>query len=492
MRMLERMRRRRLRLGAAALLLALFSAACGPRFDLSTLGEDGGGSGPTRSGDDVGVTGGGGDPADERATTGADRSAGGESSSGSGAPGGGTSGGTTAPEQPPDNGGATDVGVTATSVAVGASVAVGGPLAGQFLPASQGISSYYRMINEAGGIYGRQILYHHHDDALSRDKYRDNVTHLIQEDEVFALTGGMSAADDGGCGFTDGVPDIGTFALNYCRAQADDYYSPMGSLKEGIYGCCAEWTWLRERFAYEQPAVEYLTDFAVSQNQGLAVVDGLVRTLGANSRDAVVQGENRATQPDYNGEVLRLRGEGVDAVFSSMDLPSNVRLVRAMCQQSFVPKVVHLEISTYDPTFFDRVSPDCIETQNIYLRTPHLPFSRTDNAEMRRYLDHLERFHPDTQPTTFGIEGWLSGKLFVEALRSAGPRLTREKLSTALDAVEDWTGGGLIGPNTPSDRLIYHCNLMLHLEAGTFAPKSDFLCGKFYRSGDFTGPAVGP
>lgn len=490
--MVERVRRRRLRFGAVAALLTLLAVACGPRFDLSSLGEDGGGSDPTQPRDDVGITGGGSDPTgDDGTTTDTGPRTGDEASGTEATTEDGTSGGTTTSDQP-DNGGATDVGITATSVAVGASVAVGGPLAGQFLPASQGISSYYRMINEAGGIYGRQLLYHHHDDALSRDKYRDNVTHLISEDEVFALTGGMSAADDGGCGFTDGVPDVGTFALNYCRAQSDNYYSPMGSLKEGIYGCCAEWRWIHERFPYERPAVEYLTDFAVSENQGLAVVDGLVRTLGEDSRDAVVQGENRATQPDYNGEVLRLQGEGVDAVFSSMDLPSNVRLIRAMCQQSYVPKVVHLEISTYDPTFFDRVSPDCIERQNIYLRTPHLPFSRTDNAEMRRYLDHLERFHPDAEPTTFGIEGWLSGKLFVEAVRSAGPRLTRERLYAALDGIEDWTGGGLIGPNTPSDRLIYHCNLMLHLEAGSFAPKSDFLCGDFYASQDFTGPPVGP
>ncbi len=493
MRMLDLTRRRRLCLGAVTALLALLAVACGPRFDLSTLQDEDGTAAGTGSRGDVGITGGDADPSTDEGRSGSPSDTGEADGGGTGTTvEGEPSGGATTSGQPADNGGATDVGVTATSVAVGASVAVGGPLAGQFLPASEGISSYYRMINEQGGIYERQILYHHHDDALSRDKYRDNVTHLVSEDEVFALTGGMSAADDGGCGFIDGVPDIGTFALNYCRAQADNYYSPMGSLKEGIYGCCAEWTWLHERFPFERPAAEYLTDFAVSQNQGLAVVDGLVRTLGEDSRDVVVQGANRATQPDYNGEVLRLQGEGVDAVFSSMDLPSNVRLVRAMCQQSYVPEVVHLEISTYDPTFFDRVSPDCIETQNIYLRTPHLPFSRTDNAEMRRYLDHLERFHPGAQPTTFGIEGWLSGKLFVEALRSAGPRLTRDGLTAALDGMEDWTGGGLIGPNTPADRLIYHCNLMLHLEAGSFAPKSDFLCGDFYRSEDFTGPPVGP
>lgn len=474
------------RLAALAACLGLLAVACGPRFDLSSLSREGGSVQTDPTGEGIGITGG-----DEPLSGGTEIGDGGLGTGIGGitTPGDGDA---TAPLQPFDNGGATDVGVTPTSVTLGGSVAVGGPLPGQFLPAAQGMASYFRMVNESGGIYGRQILYHYHDDALNRDAYRDNVTHLIKEDEVFALAGGMSAADDGGCGFTKGVPDIGTFALNYCRAQAENFYSPMGSLKEGIYGCCAEWSWLREAFGFDKPAVEYLTDFAVSQNQGLAVVDGLVRTMGKRSRDAVVQGANRATQPDYSGEVLRLQGEGVDAVYSSMDLPSNVRLLRAMCQQGYVPNVVHFEISTYDPSFFDRITPECIETQNLYIRTPHLPFTRTDNAEMRLYLTHLERFYPNATPTTFGIEGWLSGKLFVETLRTAGPELRRAGLTGALEAVRDWTGGGLIGPNTPSDRLIYHCNLMLHLEAREFVPKSGFLCGKFYASRDFTGPPVGP
>jgi ABC-type branched-subunit amino acid transport system substrate-binding protein len=469
------------------LAFALLASACGPRFEAAEAVrlQDGSQSGP---GSTDGST--DGFPSDGDLGPAGGTTTGGRGRTSTTTTGGGGAGGTASTRL--DNGGATDVGITATSVTIGGSIAVGGPLPGQFLPGAEGLTAYVRTLNEQGGVYGRQLLYHYHDDALNRDTFRSNMAHLIGEDKVFALVGSLSAADDGACGHIGKVPDIGTFALSYCRGQAPNHYGPMGSLKQNIYGCCAEWGWLRDQFGYTTPAAQYLTDLPISQNQGLAVVDGLVRTLKLRSRNDVHQGAQRATQPDYNGEVLRMQGNDVDAVFSSMDLPSNVRMLRAMCQQGFRPKVVHLEISTYDASFFQRVGANCIESQNVYIRTPHLPFQRTDNAEMRAYLSAMKRYFPDSRPSTFGIEGWLAGKLFAEGLRSAGPRATRAKLYTALDGIQDWTGGGLKGPTTPSERTIYHCNIMLHLETGDFAAKTDFLCGNFYRSEDFTGPAVGP
>ena len=49
-----------------------------------------------------------------------------------------------------------------------------------------------------------------------------------------------------------------------------------------------------------------------------------------------------------------------------------------------------------------------------------------------------------------------------------------------------------MGPNTPSDRLIYHCNFLIHVRSDGFFQERDLACGEFYASGDHTGPAVGP
>jgi ABC-type branched-subunit amino acid transport system substrate-binding protein len=393
------------------------------------------------------------------------------------------------------NPGRTDVGVTARTVEVGATYAESSLVPGQFRPAIDAIQAYLNLVNARGGVCGRALAFHSHNDGLNAQRYAENVRHLAAEDEVFAMLGNLSAADSGGCGFMggqrppNGIPDIGTFALSYCRSQDDSHYSPMGSLKRGIYGCCTEWQYLRQRFHYRKPAVHYL-DIEISRDQGLAVADALARTLGLD-RDDIYQGEHSPAQFSYAGDVQDMRSEDVDAVWSSMDLNNNVKLLRAMCQQEWHPKVVHLEISAYDPALIERAGRECLAEQNVWIRSFHRPFSNP-NPEIGLYVSTLRRFCPSCRPTTFGLEGWLSAKLLVEVLQAVGPNLTRERFYRAMDAVRNWTGDGVMGPNTPSDRLIYHCNYLLRVQPGGFVQGRGLECGQFYASGDYDGPPVGP
>ena len=114
-------------------------------------------------------------------------------------------------------------------------------------------------------------------------------------------------------------------------------------------------------------------------------------------------------------------------------------------------------------------------------------------ARVERSRWHMwtsRKFCPDCAPTTFGLEGWLSAQMFVDALEKIGADLTREKLYSALDGLHDWTAGGVMGPITPSERFIYGCNYMLHVKTNGFFRESGLLCGPFYKSGDYSGPPV--
>lgn len=394
------------------------------------------------------------------------------------------------------NPGATDAGVSGGRVRIGATYAESSLVPGQFRPAIDAIAAYVDRVNRDGGVCARVIDFHAHNDGLNAQRYAENVRHLAEEDRVFAMVGNLSAADSGGCGYLDGqrppegLPDIGTFALSYCRSQDDSHYSPMGSLRPDIYGCCVDWEYLRKRFGYRRPAVHFL-DIEISRDQGIAVADALTRTLRLRARGRIYQREHSPAQFSYTGDVNDMRDQGVDGVWSSMDLNNNVKLLRAMCQQDWTPKVVHLEISAYDPALIERVGAGCIRRLNVWIRSFHLAFA-SPNGEIRRYVDTLAAYCPSCRPSTFGLEGWLSAKLFVEVLRDVGPNLTRPRLYRALDRVRDWTGGGVMGPNTPSRRLIYHCNVMLKVRPSGFTQERDLECGKFYRSGDYTGGAVGP
>ncbi|MFL5796924.1 MAG: ABC transporter substrate-binding protein [Actinomycetota bacterium] len=390
------------------------------------------------------------------------------------------------------SGGSTDVGVTATSIKVGASYAESSLIPGEFRPAVDAVGAYLDSVNRSRGVCGRRFQYVTYNDGLDAGTYEANVRRLVEKDKVFSLLGSLSAADSGGCNYMgsqkppNGVPDVGAFSLSYCRGQSANFLSPVGSLHPGLYGCCAEWDFLEHKYGFHHPAVHYL-DVAISHDEGLEVVDSLVRTLHLSGRGAVYQGEHSAAQFDYTGDVIQMQQHGVDSVWSSMDLNNDVKLVRAICQQGWHPKVIHLEVSSYDPSLQDRIGASCVSSQNIWMRSVFLPFT-SSNPQIRRYVATLHGYCSSCPPTTFGMMGWLSAEMFVDAVRAAGGNLTRAALYRRLDALRNWTAGGVMGPVTPSQRIPYHCNTMLHVVANGFVQGSGMLCGPFYREGDYSGP----
>lgn len=60
------------------------------------------------------------------------------------------------------------------------------------------------------------------------------------------------------------------------------------------------------------------------------------------------------------------------------------------------------------------------------------------------YQKLLRKFEPGTQPTFAGMEGYLYGRVLVEALRRAGTRPTREALIRALESAPFEVGGHVI------------------------------------------------
>jgi ABC-type branched-subunit amino acid transport system substrate-binding protein len=161
---------------------------------------DGGGSTGGRTGSGVQVGGGG--------------SGGGGSSGGGG--GGGGAGGSCAAGA---NGGATDTGVTATEIKLGATVAESG-IAQSFLgQVRQAMEAMKNKVNRAGGICGRQLRIVYKDDGWDPQRGAGFIQNLVEGEKVFALavspsSEGLNQASAQGYFAKQGVPVVGADGLN--------------------------------------------------------------------------------------------------------------------------------------------------------------------------------------------------------------------------------------------------------------------------------------
>lgn len=434
------------RSAAAVVCMSLLAAACGTRLDVNARGR----LAATRTealsaGDDQPTA----TLADDPVAAGSVQAgAGGSTAAVSRGRAAGGTGGVAAG----DNGGATDVGVTATEIRVGNVSAITGPLPSQFRPMAEAVQAYFKAVNDAGGINGRNLVLYGCDDEMNGQKRVGCLKSLVEDKKVFAFVGNLSAADENDAGYLDGqlkgvVPDVGGFALSYSRSSSASYWSPMGALRRELAGT-GQWEFIKARTGFTKPMV-FWHNIQISREQGQTLQKELATVLGISDENQIRSAEVSPTQPDFNLQVAQAKQNGIDAFFTSMEIASNIRLVRAVAQNrdaSWNP-TIHFELATYTADFIEALGP---LAKGVYIRIPHTPFSEPSFPPMARYLSTLGKYFPHSTPASFGVFGWAGAGFFVRSLEKAGPKLTRAKLVEAMKSFTGpnaFTDGGLIGPN---------------------------------------------
>jgi ABC-type branched-subunit amino acid transport system substrate-binding protein len=148
----------------------------------------------------AGAEGGGAVAADAGAAVGADAAGNGAQQSGAAAGGRGTAavGGQCTGG---GNGGATDVGVTAKSVKLAATIVADGPGSSFLGPVRTGMNAVVNKVNRAGGICGRTLNLILRNDSWDADRGSQYIKNFVEGEQVFALavvpsSEGLRAADD--------------------------------------------------------------------------------------------------------------------------------------------------------------------------------------------------------------------------------------------------------------------------------------------------------
>ena len=81
------------------------------------------------------------------------------------------------------------IGLTDAEIVLGVSAAFSGPSRGLGIELYRGANAYFKHINRAGGIRGRQVVLKMYDDGYQPNPAVKNTMTLVLEDQVFALFG---------------------------------------------------------------------------------------------------------------------------------------------------------------------------------------------------------------------------------------------------------------------------------------------------------------
>jgi ABC-type branched-subunit amino acid transport system substrate-binding protein len=367
--------------------------------------------------------------------------------------------------------GATDVGITDDTITIGVIADLTGVVPGLFKAAPDAVKAYAAMVNDAGGIHGRQLAVEVFDTGTN-----DNGNRLAYEeacDAVFASVGSESAFDTGGyeavaaCGF----PHLAGFTtddeideLDFVFPRTSPDYVGVGAAR-----------WFAEQFpeAVQNAAIIH-GNVPVTERSALNLMEAR-RSVGW---EFVYQQPVAALESNYTPHVLEMRRRGVQAFAVVIDMNNIVRLQKAMREQGVTVTIADVSTQGYSQDYLEAAGP---AAEGSYVPLGHALLQEADQIEaLDEYITWLERTSPGEKPTSNGLSAWVRAKMFHEAAEAVGPELTRAALIAELEGMTGWDADGLIPPIDVGERVQdVACFVLAQVQDGNYVrvfPDEGFHC----------------
>jgi branched-chain amino acid transport system substrate-binding protein len=364
--------------------------------------------------------------------------------------GGNTSGG----------GGASDVGITANSILIGATVPLSGPAAayGTIAKASD---AYFHYVNDNGGVNGRQITYKYLDDAYNPAQTVPLTKQLVEQDQVFLTFGGLGTQ----CQTSvrdylnaKKVPQVivatgaTTFAAEFDKYPYTFGWQPVYQGESLIYA-----QYVLKNSPNAKIGVIYQND-----DYGQDYLDGLTKGLGNKASEMIVDKEpNDVGAPDLSSQILKLKNSGADTLFVFETPSPAIKAIVATYQAGWHPTIYLNSVAAPVPYVqaAQKAAGDDAAVDGIisveYTKDPADP-SQANDAGIQLYKQVMQKYYPDGKlEDGFNIYGIATAWTMVDVLKKAGPNLTRQavldQMSNLSETDNPFLYQGVNVTNTASD-----------------------------------------
>jgi ABC-type branched-subunit amino acid transport system substrate-binding protein len=484
---------RRWRLAALGLVAVFLTAACGLRADKGDVraatkaalgnGSAAFGAGAASSEEAAGGVNGAGGGTEGATAAGPGGGAAAGGAAGGGKAGSAAAGGVGVAAPAGGNGGSTDVGVTGTTITAGNISDLGGPVPGLFQGGPYGTQAYFDYVNSQGGIYGRKLALKTVDDQLDCSQNQAAYQNLVGQ--VFAFVGSWSLDDYCGAQVLaqHPVPAIQ-------QALSVDFQKLPGSYSIGPYNAGAI-TGYFEYFKAKFPDAIGSVGTIVG-NQPAAVQSWKYFRATMESLGYKIQYEDDfpPAQTNFTADVVRMKSQGIKMVFIiAVNAPDLAIFSQESYQQGFKPEVFASPIGYFGSYISEAGGPQVVEGQWMpVVQARFLGEDAPDVPEVALFDQWMKKDFASFPIDQFSNASWANAALFVEALKKAGPQVTRAKLLAALAQIHSFSANGLYPDTDIASKRASNCYLLLQIKGGKYTkvddPPKGFRCdGTFHSVG---------
>lgn len=329
-----------------------------------------------------------------------------------------------------------ETGVTADTVTFGQVAAFEGPAGALGTGMRQGILAAFAEANANGGVHGRTLELVTENDGYEPDLSAKNVQAMIDGGQVFGLIGPV------GTPTTKATQPIATAA----KVPFIGPFTGAGFLRDPALGNIAN---VRATYAAETEAwIRHLVDeqgmkriAIVYQDDafGRVGLDGVNAALKSRGMELVAEATYERNTTAVKGAVIEMRKakpEAIVMVGAYKPLAEFIKLAKKMKIDA-----VYMNISFVgSKALAEELGADA---ENVMI-SQVVPFPwDTSLPIVAEYQTALKAQDANASPGFVSLEGYLTGRLAIEALQAAGPDVTRQSFMDAIWAMSDLDMGGL-------------------------------------------------
>lgn len=323
-----------------------------------------------------------------------------------------------------------------------------------------GIELAFAEANAAGGIHGRKLTLAVEDDAFDPARVGGAMGSLWEKKKVFAFLGNVGSAAAATAGpfaverrallfgaFTGSAvlrrepPD--RYVFNYRASDAEEMAAVFNYLLKG-------------RGLHP----EHIAVFTEDDASGEAAFQGVAKVLRQLRRDP--RTALRVTYPrntlDVDGAVARIRSHStpIRAVVMAVPYRPAARFIEKM--RAAEPGIVFTNVSSVgSSTLAEELLQSGPGAADGVIVTQVVPPFETKVPAVAAYQQALAKHLPDEHPDVVSFEAWLSTRLLLAAVQSAGRALDVERLVDALESLRDLDlGTGALVSLGPSEHQAGH------------------------------------
>ena len=315
------------------------------------------------------------------------------------------------------------------TIVLGQSSALSGPAQSLGQNMNKGAQSYFKYINENGGVHGRNISLISYDDSYEPHYAVKNTIKLIKEDKVFALFGEVGTPTSIAVtplAVEHKVPFLTPFT------GAEFLRSPFESLYIN----------LRASYYMETDAlVEYLTSKCISkisilyQNDGYgkAGYSGVIKALNKRNMKLSSEGRYRRNTLSYFNAFKSIKASKPEAIIIIGAYKQSAEFTK-YAKSKGMSDVMFCNISFVGSKALVHKLEG--QTKNVIIsQVVPLPWDSSNKA-VKEYQSIYKKYYPNDSFGFVSLEGFLSAKLVVKALELAGKDLSRENFIEAFEKLK--------------------------------------------------------